>query len=157
MRSDNMYTIKPMTADDAKKILTWRYNPPYDFYNIVNSIAHPAEILDDVIRTNHFYSVFNQDLIGLIELHSNENTCTIGLGLRPDYTGKGYGVAFVNQAVQFIQSTYPETTTIELAVATFNERAIKVYERCGFTELDYELMAAHGVLHEFLKMQKILY
>lgn len=152
-----MYTIQPMTAQDAQEILNWKYAPPYDFYNIVNTDEHPAEILNDTIRTKHFYSVYEDDLIGLIELHSNNNTCTLGLGLKPEYTGQGYGEAFVKAAIQFIQTTYPETTTIELAVATFNERAIKVYERCGFTELDYELMAAHGVLHEFLKMQKTLH
>lgn len=151
-----MYTIQPMTKSDAQAILNWQYDPPYDFYNIVNTDEHPAEILNDDIRNNHFYSVYDEELIGLIELHSNKFTCTLGLGLKPEYTGKGNGEAFVKAAVQFIQSTYPETTTIELAVATFNNRAIKVYERCGFNELDYELMAAHGVLHEFLKMQKIL-
>lgn len=151
-----MFTIQPMTLADAQEILTWQYNSPYDFYNIVNTEEHPAEILNDAIRTNHFYSVYQQELIGLIEVHHNNNTCTLGLGLKPEYTGRGYGEAFVNQAIHFIQTTYPETTTIELAVATFNERAIKVYERCGFEALDYELMASHGLLHEFLKMQKTL-
>ncbi|WP_414055862.1 GNAT family N-acetyltransferase [Macrococcus equi] len=149
-----MFTIQPMTKHDTAEIITWQYPPPYDFYNIVNSQEHPPEILNDDIRSNHFYSVFDHQLIGLIELHSNKNTCTLGLGLKPEYTGKGYGEAFVNAAINFIQDKYPQTTYIELAVATFNERAITVYERCGFEPLDYELMAAHGVLHEFLKMQK---
>lgn len=151
-----MFTIQPMTLKDAQEILTWQYDAPYDFYNIVNTKEHPAEILNDAIRTNHFYSVYFEELIGLIELHSNKNTCTLGLGLKPEYTGLGYGEAFVNQAIHFIQTTCPETTTIELAVATFNERAIKVYERCGFEALNYELMASHGLLHEFLKMRKTL-
>ncbi|MCU7556171.1 GNAT family N-acetyltransferase [Macrococcus capreoli] len=148
-----MYTIRPMTAADAEQILTWHYAPPYDFYNIVNTEEHPADILNATIRTNHFYSVYQNELIGLIELHYNKHICTLGLGLKPEYTGKGYGESFINSAIQFIQMTYPETKTIALAVATFNERAIKVYERCGFIEVDYELMVAHGVLHEFLKMQ----
>lgn len=151
-----MFTIQPMTLTDAKEILTWQYEPPYDFYNIVNTDEHPAEIMNDAIRIKHFYSVYQEKLIGLIELHRNKNTCTLGLGLKPEYTGKGLGESFVFEAIKFIQTTYPDITMIELAVATFNERAIKVYERCGFEALDYELMAAHGVLHEFLKMQKIL-
>lgn len=151
-----MYNIKPMSKQDALTILKWHYPPPYDFYNIVNTEEQPAEILNYNIRSNHFYSVYKNELIGLIELHYNKNTCTLGLGLRPEYTGQGYGESFVDAAIQFIKITYPDTSTIELAVATFNERAIKVYERCGFTELDYELMAAHGVLHEFLKMQRKL-
>lgn len=151
-----MYKFQPMTLTDAKEILTWQYDSPYDFYNIVNTDENPAEILNATIRTNHFYSVYQQELIGLVELHHNKNTCTLGLGLKPEYTGKRYGENFVREAIAFIQTTYPETTIIDLAVATFNERAIKVYERCGFEALDYELMAAHGVLHEFLKMRKIL-
>lgn len=151
-----MFTIQPMTLTDAKEILTWQYDSPYDFYNIVNTHENSAEILNDTLRTNHFYSVYQQGLLGLIELHHNNNTCTLGLGLKPEYTGKGYGETFVREAIAFIQTTYPDTTIIELAVATFNERAIKVYERCGFEALDYELMAAHGVLHEFLKMRKTL-
>lgn len=63
-----MYTIQPMTKSDAQAILNWQYDPPYDFYNIVNTDEHPAEILNDDIRNNHFYSVYDEELIGLIEL-----------------------------------------------------------------------------------------
>lgn len=63
----------------------------------------------------------------------------IGFGLRPDLTGRGHGLSFVNACVvfatSFSQKRYHYTGQyIGLGVYQFNQRAIKVYERIGFTK-----------------------
>lgn len=52
--------------------------------------------------------------------------------VRPDLTGRGLGQSFVEAVVEFATQTHaPES--LRLTVAAFNRRAIRVYEKCGFT------------------------
>ena len=55
----------------------------------------------------------------------------IGLGLRPDLTGRGLGLDFFRAGVEFARERF-RPALIVLNVAAFNERAIAVYERAGF-------------------------
>ena len=64
-------------------------------------------------------------------MYKGGNTLDIGLGMRPDLTGKGAGQSFVKKGIEFaMQNFRPET--LRLSVATFNKRAISVYEKEGF-------------------------
>ena len=58
----------------------------------------------------------------------------IGLGLRPDLTGHGLGDAFVAACVGHARRTR-HPAALRLAVAEFNQRASRVYERAGFRTL----------------------
>jgi RimJ/RimL family protein N-acetyltransferase len=64
-------------------------------------------------------------------LYSENNTITIGLGLRPDLTGQGKGLAFVSAGLDFARREFAPDY-FRLFVLTFNERAIRVYEKAGF-------------------------
>ncbi len=55
--------------------------------------------------------------------------------MHPDYVGKGYGYEFCTFIVNYIKEKYGETP-IRLSVATFNKRAIHLYEKLGFVEKD---------------------
>ncbi|ULG72422.1 GNAT family N-acetyltransferase [Macrococcus brunensis] len=138
-----MYQINVMSESDKEIIVSWHYPAPYQLYDLT---------ADDFNGEYDFFSVFDDDqLVGMLKLHYNEGTCHLGLGLRPDLTGKGHGQHFVEAAVQLVKEQGYQS--IQLAVISSNERAIKVYERCGFVEKDYELMLAGDVLEEFLIMQ----
>jgi ribosomal-protein-alanine N-acetyltransferase len=58
-------------------------------------------------------------------------TITIGLGMRPDLTGQGQGLAFVKAGLAFSQKRYAPTA-FRLLVFTWNQRAINVYLHAGF-------------------------
>lgn len=55
----------------------------------------------------------------------------IGIGMRPDLTGKGLGSSFLTTILMEIEVLFP-STPIRLTVASFNQRAIHLYEKLGF-------------------------
>lgn len=52
----------------------------------------------------------------------------IGLGMKPNLTGRGKGVEFVKAGIAYAKSKYNPKQII-LSVAIFNQRAIKVYKK----------------------------
>ncbi len=138
-----MYHFERMKEKDALQLLKWHYSQPYHFYNWEEG----PEALHELLHQN-YYSVFDEtgQLAGFtsygqaaqvpggfqIQLY-NEQSIDLGLGMHPSRTGSGQGLAFVQAAVVHCASLYPDKQ-IQLAVAAFNERAIKVYERAGFQQ-----------------------
>ena len=130
------HILRQMDDADANEVARWRHDPPYDFYD---STADPAELLHQERRRGVYFSVLDGEnrLTGFFQFEKFEKferrdgTVEVGLGLRPDLTGKGLGAGFVLSGLAFARARFsPQRFT--LSVATFNERAIGAYERVGF-------------------------
>lgn len=134
--------IRKMTEKYATEVLCWKYDKPYDFYNNVLTSGALMELL-----TYKYYVVLDnyQTIIGFFctgkpaqvpagdRLYLYEEDCIdIGIGLKPELTGKGYGRMFFTFILRFLEESDPRD--IRLTVATFNKRAIKLYEQVGFIE-----------------------
>ncbi|TCZ79490.1 N-acetyltransferase [Paenibacillus albiflavus] len=138
------YRFQPMTEEFAAIICKWRYPGEYSFYDMEETDEDIAELLE-----GDYYAAldFKGDLIGFIcsgnaarlpighqiGIYNDPSKIDIGLGMKPDITGKGSGQQFLTQAIHFLKELYP-AHSFQLVVATFNERAIKVYERVGFVK-----------------------
>jgi GNAT superfamily N-acetyltransferase len=83
-----------------------------------------------------------------------EDLLDIGLGLRPDLTGCGLGQSFVKAALECASAMFLPRG-FRLTVAAFNERAIRVYERIGFSKGERCLSITHGTTTEFILMSKV--
>lgn len=139
------FHFMPMEEADARTIIAWRYEDQYAVYNWEEE-DDPAEMLD---RRSPHYAVKDEhgELVGFFaygssayvwdggepHLYSEQNTITIGLGMRPDLTGKGkgLGLAFTLAGLDFAREHF-QPDSFRLYVLGFNERAIRVYERAGF-------------------------
>ncbi|HET8626550.1 MAG TPA: GNAT family N-acetyltransferase [Thermomicrobiales bacterium] len=92
-------------------------------------------------------------LVGFFQFERDGGTIEVGLGLRPDLTGRGLGAAFVQAGLDFARRHYaPERFT--LRVATFNRRAIRAYERADFVSGRVFTQATNGGLYEFVEMSR---
>jgi GNAT superfamily N-acetyltransferase len=68
-----------------------------------------------------------------------ENMIDIGIGLKPDLTGAGRGRSFFTFILQNVDKANIESLPLRLTVASFNKRAIKLYENVGFlTQIRFE-------------------
>jgi ribosomal-protein-alanine N-acetyltransferase len=80
-------------------------------------------------------------------------TIVIGLGLRPDRTGCGLGGAFLQAGLDHARMHH-RPKEFALAVATFNERTITVYERAGFDVVRTYMHHTNGGDWEFAEMRR---
>ncbi len=121
-----------MTQTDAETVAAWHYEPPYDFYDFEADPEDLAEILDAERRAGDYHSAdVDGELAGFFSFKPHGDALEIGLGLRPDLAGRGLGREFFEAGLEFARRQFaPETLWLD--VATWNERAKKVYERAGF-------------------------
>lgn len=161
------FTFVPITESDVQAIQSWHYEEPYSVYDLAaDPEDDPSEMLDR--RSPHFaVRDEHRTLVGFFgfgtcaqpwshdvpRLYSDPGILDIGLGMRPDMTGKGMGLAFVTAGLDFAKEQFaPEM--FRLYVLTFNARAIRVYERAGFERVGtFVRENIHGRF-EFLVMQR---
>lgn len=104
--------IKKITKNDAKKIINWKYEPPYDFYNMDDN----EEALQELLQYNGIFD--GEELIGFYCLGSfaqvpigrekgsypeTEGLIDLGFGMKPELTGQGFGYKFVSFIIEEIQ------------------------------------------------------
>ena len=128
------WTFTPMTQGEAEEIAGWHYPGEYAFYDADFIPEGMGELLDPAQRRDEYHAARNTDgeLEGFAQLEPVAGATEIGLGLRPDLTGRGLGQAFTGAVIDLARAH--GAGRITLAVAAFNARAIRVYERCGFVE-----------------------
>lgn len=150
------HTFHPLTQEQAELIaFKWRYEGDYAFYNMDADEEDLASFLDADERGDTTFAILTDDeLIGFVTLHfESTDTVSIGLGMRPDLTGSGNGNQFLTLILEWIEVTY-RPRTIQLAVATFNKRAIRLYESLGFIPQDTFMQETNGGVYPFLSMTR---
>ena len=149
------YRFGQMQDAEAIEISGWHYEPPYDFYDATSDQDDLQELLDSERRKDTYFSVFDRGgvLVGFFQFESDGTTVDLGLGMRPDLTGQGLGIGYLLAGLEFARGRYsPERFT--LSVATFNERAILVYERAGFKRDSVYRHYTNGGEYLFLSMAR---
>ncbi|MCP4542974.1 MAG: GNAT family N-acetyltransferase [Chloroflexi bacterium] len=169
------YNFIPMNQEYANEIVThWKYDGEYSIYDYANEADH---MLGSESWGKGLFAVLNEkgDLLGeltteffdenddYIEYDDfddeklNRAEMWIGFGLKPEFTGLGLGTGFVSACIEFAVAKHNYTGEyVRLGVATFNKRAINVYERIGFEVFNETVGEIDGKEFQVVHMRKHL-
>ena len=132
---------REMDEKQAVEILGWRYEKPYDFYNNEETAEARTELLNSTYHTivdeeGQLVGFFCTGLSAQVPAgHGvgvyDEDCIDMGLGMHPARTGNGAGYTFCSFILEQIKARHPGKP-VRLTVASFNSRAIRLYEKLGF-------------------------
>jgi len=160
--------FQAITLESARALAAWRYPAPYDTYNIGDEAAALAEMLDsrspwfvafDTVGAPVGFCCFGTAAEvgweGEPRLWTqDDDTLSVGLGLRPDLTGQHLGLPFFEAVLAFARERF-SPTAFQLFVLPFNRRAIRVYERAGFRHVGtLDAPDSGSDAHIFLEMRR---
>jgi [ribosomal protein S18]-alanine N-acetyltransferase len=135
------FIIQPLDEASAKAMFDWRYEPPFDLYSF--SVGD----LDEDVRfftnpQNNYFAMRDKigDLVGFCCFGMDArvpggdyglDACDIGMGIRPDLTGRGMGGEFAKAAINHALQVF-QPKVCRVTIAAFNLRARRVWEKLGF-------------------------
>jgi len=134
-----MFVFHRVDENHARAIFSWRYEPPYDFYNnseedtrLIQYLLHPQNNFYSILDENSLvaYCSFGQDG-QVIGGHYRDEALDIGFGIRPDLTGRGKGVEYAKAVLEFADTLF-KPKAFRVTIAAFNKRAIRVWQKLEF-------------------------
>ena len=131
----------PMDEAAARAIVTWRYEAPYDVYNLgdgdvdkeVRCFVDPANAYHAIVDKEGrlvAYCCFGPDA-QVPGGDYDQPALDVGLGIHPELTGQGLGGTFVGAVLRFAQQQLAPTE-FRVTVAEFNKRAQRVWTKARF-------------------------
>jgi len=137
------FRFEPLTETEAREIINWRYPAPYDFYDLGE--ADPDVVLQNLFNPNspHFAIATDEvDFLGFCVAGPeaqvpggdySEPALDIGIGLRPEETGRGLGKLVLTEFLASLLATYPPNR-FRATIADFNLRSQRTFLGLGFLE-----------------------
>lgn len=135
-----MFRFHLIDESNARAILSWGYEPPYDFYNdseedanLLQHLLHPQDSFYSILDENSeliAYCSFGQD--GQV---TNGDYCDraldIGMGIRPDLTGLGKGVEYTSAVLEFTDNLF-KPKAFRVTLVAFNQPALRGSQKSEF-------------------------
>lgn len=141
------------TKSDVEDILTWKFEGIYSFYD--NDIdVNKMEWIKSIVDSDNDFAIYDEHnrLIGNCGFEYIDEFFCVGVQMRPDITGKGFGTEFVKAIVEFGKQKY-NLEHMDLMVTKFNKRAIRVYEKLGFKVVEEFVNTIRGNDYDFMTMR----
>jgi [ribosomal protein S18]-alanine N-acetyltransferase len=105
------FGIREMIRAAAEAIVQWRYAEPYSFYDM-DAADDLRQFMDGNNWADVHFSDYDErdDVVGFFEFKGEEVELEMGLGLRPDLTGRGLRTQFMAAGLDFARCRYRPTT-----------------------------------------------
>ena len=144
--------ISPIDKASVCEIISWRYEPPYDVYNLEDTEGTLQYALDP---SNRFFAMKDASgaLVGFCSFGEDgqvpggdysESALDIGMGIRPDLTGQGRGVDYAASVVEYAHQAF-SPRCLRVTIASFNTRAQRVWDVNGFHPIQQFIHATSGL------------
>ncbi len=142
------FNFRPMAEADALAISAWHYNGAYRSCDAGQDAEDLVELLDPASWVEVYHAVVDErgELVGHFSFECEADTVILGLGLRPDLTGKGLGLEIVGAGLAFAAERYAPRR-FRLSVAAFSRRA-------GFRAARTFMQRTNGGEFEFVEMAR---
>lgn len=140
--------------ENSLQIATWKYENEYSFYSN-DKTKEKEEWALNIHTEEDAFTIFDESgkLVGHCSFDDEDGEIILGLQMNPSFTGQGNGHEFVKAILDFGKKKYGYDK-ISLYVATFNKRAIRVYEKLGFYIIDDFTWEMYNEEIEFFVMEK---
>lgn len=127
--------VVPLTDRHALEIATWRYEFPYEWYD-TSADPRRVELLVNEDKREGLRAIVEDDgsLVGFFNFVRVRDEVRLGLGMRPDLTGRGLAQPFIQAGLDYARREW-SPKRFRLWVAHWNERALRAYRRAGFREV----------------------
>jgi RimJ/RimL family protein N-acetyltransferase len=142
------WSVGTLRADEAEDIAGWRYDPPYDLYDV--DVAAPVLLA----TAGRFGAVRDEGggLVGYCCFDAEarvpggayaDAALDVGWGMRPELTGRGLGARFVAAIVAHaLPLACPRP--LRVTIAEWNGRSQRAAASAGFTVRRERFLAADG-------------
>jgi GNAT superfamily N-acetyltransferase len=140
------FIFRKINKTDVDKVLRWRYEPPYDIYNLEGPLD--AQDLAYFLDPQNAFQTITSNQGELLAFCSfgpdgqvpggdyRQEALDIGLGVRPDLTGRGLGAHFVQAVLDYARDTFAPAM-FRVTIAGFNRRAMRVWQKAGFQPVSH--------------------
>ena len=138
--------LTPMSESEAREVLGWRYPPPYDALNPnPETLDEDAAAMADLARLYFAARDPAGRLAGFCCFgpearvpgfdYPDDGRADIGLGLRPELTGRGLGGSLLSAATGLAAGLRLAPGGYRATVWAENARSRRLFERAGYREL----------------------
>lgn len=120
--------------NNNRNIMSYWFEEPYESFDELEELYNKH--IHDNAERRFVVEDENKILVGLVELIEIDyihRSAEFQIIITPEHQGKGYAKTLINKALDY-SFTILNLHKIYLHVATENEKAVYLYEQCGFVE-----------------------
>ena len=129
--------IQKLSQKNAQNIAyRWKYKDIYSGYTLTTDQNALQEFISQKLRKNNYFEIIDDNkLVGYLHVEEKDDGIWISFGMRPELTGQRKGQEFLESIMEYVHDTYGIDKPLLLAVNLFNERAIHLFRKNKFYEI----------------------
>ena len=132
-----------LNEQEKQEICNWKYEDEYAIYNLppLHQLKEKHQGICNPDTEGNYYAFYDDDIfIGYVNLVERNNKFSLGISIKPQLCGQGYGQQIINIACETANRLCPGKP-VGLQVRSWNKRAINCYKKSGFHIVgkEYEL------------------
>lgn len=132
---------EPLSEEEIRDFLGWRYPPPYQIYNL--EVQNVDDAIAFFLTPESGYLAVRDDEGAVVGFccfgfegqvpggDYSVDALDVGIGMRPELTGQGLGYDFVAAVLAYAEERFAPQR-LRATIALFNRRSQRVFENHGF-------------------------